>query len=61
MAFIILNNHKALTLTHDQAVELNKVRQGLVIGTSKQKAFAKRVKKIYFGKQYDKPEYWWTK
>lgn len=61
MAFIILTNNKAITLPYDRAVVLEQVQKGLVMGTPKQQAFAKRVKKIYFGKQHEKqtPEYWW--
>lgn len=53
MAFIILHSGKAITMSHKQAVSLKAVKEGTILGSDQQKAFAKRVKKIYLGKQYE--------
>lgn len=52
-------------MTHNQAQAVDKVMRGLINGSERQKAYAKRVKKIYFAKQHDKSEIvvpdWWHK
>lgn len=49
-AFIVLNDGHGRTLGHSQALELKKVIDGQLQGTKAQKAFAKRVRAIYFAK-----------
>lgn len=53
MAFVVYTNNKGKTLTHEQAYRLEQVKQGRVKGTPQQQAYARRVKKIYFGKQHE--------
>jgi hypothetical protein len=65
MAFIVFQDNTAVTLPHAKAVAVDKVKKGQMRGTPAQLAFAKRVKKIYFGKEYqeqrEQKEPWYQK
>jgi hypothetical protein len=53
MAFILFHNHSGVTLSYSKAKLLQQVINGTVKGSVRQRTFAKRVKKIYFGRQHE--------